>query len=77
MMKKGKCAVSEDVMGVYRKLDSGVCSGRDDLRWNEEALKNFKSLYCLENEKYVLPLIDEYFTKVLTDNLRNKNVIMF
>jgi len=74
MMKMGKCAVFEDVMGVYRKHDSGVYSGRNDMKWDEEVLKNYYILYRLENEKHVLPLLDQIFIKLLTNYLRNKRI---
>lgn len=61
MLKSGKCALFKDVMGVYRKQNNGVYSGRNDEKWKEETLRNYLVLFRLEKEKLVLPIIDNLF----------------
>lgn len=73
MMKAGKCALFKDVMGVYRKHNHGIYSGRDDMKWENEVLTNYYTLYRLENEKSALPLINEIFRKILTYDLSKRD----
>ena len=58
LMKAGKCALFEDVMGVYRKHSGGVFSGKNMLKWKEDELANYCCLYDLEKDGRVLPRID-------------------
>jgi len=54
MMKAGKCALFKDVMGVYRRHQGGIYTGRDKETWSEQALSNYYTLYQLEKDKRVL-----------------------
>jgi glycosyltransferase involved in cell wall biosynthesis len=74
MLKAGKCALFETVMGVYRKQYQGIYSGCDEMKWNQKVLTDYYRLYQLENETLVLPLIDHFFTKLLVYNFKNKNI---
>ena len=74
MLRAGKCALFESVMGVYRKQDHGLYSGRDKMKWDQKVLTDYYRLYQLENETLVLPLIDHFFTELLIYYLKNKNI---
>lgn len=67
MMKKGKCALFKDVMGVYRKQSGGVFSGTDPIEWKQQSFKQNMMLYHLENEKLVIPKINGFFAELLKD----------
>ena len=74
MMKAGKCAVFKDVMGVYRKHDKGVYSGRDESKWIEELMENYYCLYELEKEELLLPILDIKCARMVLSNLKELNV---
>lgn len=61
MLKAGKCALFKERMGVYRRHSSGVSTGRDEEKWYDDCLANYYTLYSLEKEESVLPLIDSIF----------------
>ena len=67
MMKKGKCALFKDVMGVYRKQSGGVFSGVNPIKWNQLAFDQNMTLYRLENERYAIPKINYFFAELLKD----------
>ncbi len=75
MLKAGKCALFKDVMGVYRKHSGGVYSGRNELRWKEEHLKENYILFELEKEKRVLPLLDADFKSIFIWKIKKKKII--
>lgn len=66
MMKKGKCALFKDVMGVYRRHNGGVFSGRDDLDWEETWLLNHQTMYQLEKEQLIIPKLNSHYTYLMT-----------
>lgn len=66
MMKKGKCALFKDVMGVYRRHNGGVFSGRDDLEWEKTWLLNNQILYQLEKEQLIIPKLNDHYTYLMT-----------
>lgn len=67
MMKKGKCALFKDVMGIYRKHSGGIFSGVDEIRWRELSFTQNMTLYRLENERLVIPKINYFFAELLKD----------
>ena len=67
MMKKGKCALFKDVMGIYRKHSGGIFSGTDQRKWSQLAFDENMTLYRLENERLVIPKINYFFTELLKD----------
>ena len=74
MLNAGKCALFEDVMGVYRKHSSGVFSGRNLLKWREDEFENYSCLYHLEKDKRVLPKIDDICLDIFFLNLKEKGI---
>ena len=62
MMKVGKCALFKDVMGVYRRHNGGIYTGRDAILWNEQAFENYCMLYRLEKEELALVHCDGKYT---------------
>ena len=74
MMKAGKCALYEDVMGVYRKHSGGVFSGKNMLKWKEDELANYSWLYQLEKDERVLPKIDDICVDVFFLNLKESGI---
>ena len=75
MMKKGKCALFKDVMGVYRRHGGGVFSGRDDLEWEETWLLNNQILYQLEKEQLIIPKLNDHYTYLMTLLLKRHQFI--
>jgi len=75
MMKKGKCALFKEVMGVYRRHNSGVYSGRDDLIWEETWLLNNQILYQIEKEQLLIPKLNDHYTYVMTVLLKRHQFI--
>ena len=67
MMKKGKCALFKDVMGIYRKHSGGIFSGTDQRKWSQLAFDENMTLYRLENERLVIPKINYFFAELLKD----------
>ena len=79
MLKKGKCALFRDVMGVYRRQNGGVSTGRDEEKWYDDCLANYYVLYRLEHDKRVLPLINDIFkgkVGTMVKQLKFKKLIM-
>ena len=72
-LKKGKCAVFKDVMGVYRKHSSGMFSGTNSTKWNQLAFDENMTLYRLENERYAIPKINYFFSELLKDYTHKHN----
>ena len=67
MMKKGKCALFKDVMGIYRKHSGGIFTGTDQRKWSQLAFDENMTLYRLENERYAIPKINYFFAELLKD----------
>ena len=61
MLKAGKCVLFKDIMGVYRRHPHGVSTGRNEEQWYDVCLENYYTLYRLEKDKRVLPIIDDLF----------------
>ena len=75
MLKAGKCALFKNVMGVYRKHRGGVYSGRNELKWKEEHLKENYILFELEKEERVLPILESDFKSIFIWRLKKKEII--
>ena len=73
MLKAGKCALFETVMGVYRKHDKGVYSGRDESKWIEELMENYYCLYKLEKEELLLPILDIKCARMFLSSIKKLN----
>ena len=74
MMKKGKCALFKDEMGVYRKQSGGVFSGVDETKWRELSFTQNMTLYHLENEKLVIHKLNYFFMELFKGYLRKKQL---
>ena len=72
MMKAGKCALFKDVMGVYRRHNGGIFTGRDDIKWTELAFENYCTLYRLEKDRLVIVHCDGKYTSLLKTYIRAK-----
>lgn len=72
MMKKGKCALFKDVMGVYRKHSGGVFSGVNPIKWNQLAFVQNMTLYRLENEKLVIHKLNYFFVELFSGYVHKK-----
>lgn len=72
LMKAGKCALFKDVMGVYRRHQGGVYTGRNDLKWTELAFENYCSLYQLENDKLALVIGNIQYTTLFLSYFHDK-----
>lgn len=74
LMKAGKCALFEDVMGVYRKHSGGIFTGKNMLRWKADELANYCCLYKIERDKRALPKIDDICVDVFFLNLKENGI---
>lgn len=73
MMKAGKCALFKDVMGVYRRHEGGIYTGRDNIKWKELTFENYCTLYELEKDESVLDVCDGgYISLFMTYYRENK-----
>lgn len=75
MLKAGKCALFRNVMGVYRKHNGGVYSGRNELVWKEDHLKECYILLELEKEKRVLPILDDDFKSIFIWKIKRREIL--
>lgn len=73
LMKAGKCALFKDAMGVYRRHQSGIYSGRNSIKWNETALDNYYKLYQLENDERAWKMSCIYYDRVFKSYVRSKS----
>ena len=72
MMKKGKCALFKDVMGVYRKQSGGVFSGANVTEWRELSFTENMTLYQYENEKLAISKINYFFLELFKEYVHKK-----
>lgn len=72
MMKKGRCALFKDVMGIYRKHSGGIFSGTDQRKWNQLAFDENMTLYRLENEKLVIHKLNYFFVELFSGYVHKK-----
>ena len=70
--KQGKCAYFEKDMATYRVHQGGIFSGSDTVTWNEYYLTNCYVLYKLENEKRVIPSMNDKFRALFIHLLKQR-----
>ena len=72
MMKAGKCALFKDVMGIYRRHQGGIYTGRNSTKWRELSLANYYTLYQLEKDKRILIFCNSLYYYIFMDYIKEK-----